>query len=293
MAELIRAVPPARVSAVIGAGLPWLAGYVVRAQDVSASATPASLHGDLGLSFPGSPWNATADALDILRVPATGSLQLDTPGDGTTPASSVFRDHPPFSGTAFVESAAALVPYWWLAPSPVPAGASLWRIGADGSEHMIAAYGHVGVGWLAGEPGAQIRPTPVRFPHLIGQWAQYQGERLLADVLPDGTVVVCAPHERDGWHASPRGLWWTEVARADLERLWVTRTLATWRDHEFQVVGIDGDGDARSVHMVDVGHDAFVAESLGLTKTDAGVYEAVVPAGEIANLREAQAELAS
>lgn len=105
--------------------------------------------------------------------------------------------------------------------------------------------------------------------------------------------VVRAQDERDGWHASPRGLWWTEVARSELERLWVTRTLATWRDHEFQVVGIEGEGDARSVHLVDVGHDAFAAESLDLTKTDAGVYEAVVPAGELAHMREAQTEVPS
>ncbi|WP_159448759.1 hypothetical protein [Demequina sp. NBRC 110053] len=291
MAELIRATPPARISAVIGSGLPWIAGYVVRAQDVSESPTAGALYADLGLGFPGSPYGAQREFVDVLRVPAQWTLQLATPGEGENAATPPLRDHPPFGQTGFIDSSKAFVPYWWLAPSPVPAGTTLWRIGADGSANTIAAYGHVGVGWLACAPAARIAHTPIRFTEVLGMWAQYRGERVLADILPDGTAVIAVPDQREGWQPSPRGVFWTEVYRADLDRVWVSRTLATWRDQEFQVVGLEGDEAGRTAHLVYSGHDAGVAGSLGLTETDASVYEALAPISELHNVREAQTDL--
>lgn len=271
--------------------MPWLAGYVVRRSDISSAPVPRSLHADLGLGFPGSPFREESETIDVLRLPPSATLQLASPGTDDEASGPAFRDHSPLGGTGFVESAGGFVPYWWMAPSPIPAGSTLWRVHADGREEMLAAYAHVAAGWLPGKADLQVRPAPVRNPQVLGLWAEHQGERLLADVLPDGTAILCSPDERPDWAQSPRGLWWREAARSDVDRIFVVRLLATWRGREFQVVAFEAQGQEQSAHLVYVGHDALDAESLELTKTDAGVYEAVVPAAELENLREAQADL--
>lgn len=288
MTELVKSVVPSRGRAWLSQGLGWVAGYVVRRQDVTGATTPAALHADLGLGFPGSPVAADAPHLDVLRIPAAPYAILDTPGSGAPETG--FADHSPFSGTGFVESAGGFVPYWWMAPAALPAGTTLWRVHADGREELIAAYSHVAVGWLSARPGIALPAVPPRAPELIGIWADSGGERLLADVLPDGTVILCAPEEREGMQLSARGVWWREATHAEVERVYAVRIRGTWRGRPVQVVGAER-GSSDVVHIVYVGHDAFAAEALGLTKSDAGVYEAAVPAGEVDDLREEQVEI--
>ena len=286
MTSLVKAVTGARARAVIETGIPWLGGYVVRGQDLAQGMSVAELHDALGLSFPGSPFDRGGPSLDIVRLPAAGSIQLASPGSDGAGNGPPFADHSPMSGTGFVESASGFVPYWWMAPSPIPAGSTLWRVHADGSEEALAIYAHVALGWVGPTAEKQLRPTPVRFPELLGTWATTRDERLLADLLPDGTVVLCSPSEREGMQRSPRGVWWTTVTPDRVDSLDVVRVSATWRGRPVQVVGMEAAPDGPTAHLVYAGHDAFDAESLGLAKTDAGVYEAVVPVAELADMAE-------
>ncbi|MDN4480282.1 hypothetical protein [Demequina muriae] len=253
--------------------------------------TVADLHSELGLAFPGSPFNAEAPSVDILRIPITGAMQLSSPGGDKPSDLPPFADHSPLSGTGFVESASGFVPYWWMSPSPIPAGTTLWRVNADGSEEQLATYGHVALGWVGPTQQQQLRPTPVRFPEIVGTWATIRGERMLADILPDGSVVICSPTERSDMRASPRGLWWTTVARDQVDSLDVVRLHGTWRGRRVQVVGMEGAEGGPVAQMVYVGQDVHDAESLRLAKTDAGVYEAVVPVSELADLAETHTAL--
>ncbi|PWD51137.1 hypothetical protein C8046_11265 [Serinibacter arcticus] len=284
MTVLLKAVTPARGTAWLSQGLGWISGYVVRGGDVAAARTPSALHAELGLGYPGSPHPAGAAHLDTLRLPGATHLAVAAPG--TSDVVPPFRDHSPMSGHGFVESAANVVPYWWIAPSALPAGTELWRTHADGRDKLLARYPHVAAGWESAQPGVTYPRVPPRHPELVGIWAEIAGERLLADVLPDGTVIVCSPVPRDGMEQSARGIWWRRAELGELDDLSVVRVLGTWRGRPVQLVGLERGPSGDRAHVVDLGHDALEAEALGLTKTDAGVYEAVVPVAELAGLSE-------
>lgn len=290
MTELIKAVTPARGRAWLSQGLGWVAGYVVRRDDIVAASTPSALFAELGLAFPGSPFIADAPYLDTLRIPAASYLALAAPG--TADVVPPFRDHPPTSGTGFVESASAMVPYWWLAPSALPAGTSLWRTHADGHEEILAGYAHVAEGWVSVRPDFGLPAVPVRSPELVGVWAEVGGERMLADLLPDGTLIVCAPEEREGMQRSARGVWWRTAVPGDIDRLFAVRVVGRWQNRRVQLVGVERGEAGDRAHIVFLGHDAIDAESLGLTKSDAGVYEGVVPMADVTSLGEEQTDIA-
>jgi hypothetical protein len=289
MTELLKAVTPARGRAWLSQGLGWVGGYVVRHDDVAAATTPAALFADVGLGFPGTPFTADAPHIDTLRVPAAGHLALEAPG--TRDVVPPFRDHPPVSGTGFVESASAMVPYWWLAPSALPAGTSLWRTHADGREEILAGYAHVAEGWISVRPDFVLPAVPVRSPELVGIWAEVGGQRQLADILPDGTVIVCSPDEREGMQQSARGVWWRTASSGEVERLFAVRVVGRWQNRRVQLVGVERGESGDRAHIVFLGHDAIDAESLGLTKTDAGVYEGVVAASDVRDLGEEQTDI--
>ncbi|MBT2474796.1 hypothetical protein J7E68_09485, partial [Microbacterium sp. ISL-103] len=244
---------------------------------------------DVGLGFPGTPFTADAPHIDTLRVPAAGHLALEA--QGTRDVVPPFRDHPPVSGTGFVESASAMVPYWWLAPSALPAGTSLWRTHADGREEILAGYAHVAEGWISVRPDFVLPAVPVRSPELVGIWAEVGGQRQLADILPDGTVIVCSPDEREGMQQSGRGVWWRTASSGEVERLFAVRVVGRWQNRRVQLVGVERGESGDRAHIVFLGHDAIDAESLGLTKTDAGVYEGVVAASDVRDLGEEQTDI--
>ncbi|MEV4736365.1 MULTISPECIES: hypothetical protein [unclassified Microbacterium] len=291
MTELIKAVTPARGRAWLSQGLGWVSGYVVRRDDVLAATTPSALFAELGLGFPESPFTPDAPHIDTLRIPAASYLALQSPG--TRDVVPPFRDHPPTSGTGFVESAAAMVPYWWLAPSALPAGTSLWRTHADGREEILAGYANVAEGWVSVRPEFGLPAVPVRSPELVGVWAEVAGERMLADVLPDGQVIVCSPQQRQDMQQSARGVWWRHAVAEEVERIFAVRVVGRWRNRRVQLVGAERGESGDRAHIVFLGHDAIDAESLGLTKSDAGVYEGVVAAAEVADLNEEQTEVSA
>ncbi|KNY05428.1 hypothetical protein [Microbacterium sp. GCS4] len=291
MTELIKAVTPARGRAWLSQGLGWVSGYVVRRDDVLAATTPSALFAELGLGFPESPFTPDAPHIDTLRIPAASYLALQSPG--TRDVVPPFRDHPPTSGTGFVESASAMVPYWWLAPSALPAGTSLWRTYADGREEILAGYANVAEGWVSVRPDFGLPAVPVRSPELVGIWAEVAGERMLADVLPDGQVIVCSPQQREDMQQSARGVWWRHAVAEEVERIFAVRVVGRWRNRRVQLVGAERGESGDRAHIVFLGHDAIDAESLGLTKSDAGVYEGVVAAAEVADLNEEQTEVSA
>lgn len=291
MTELIKAVTPARGRAWLSQGLGWVSGYVVRRDDVLAATTPSALFAELGLGFPESPFTPDAPHIDTLRIPAASYLALQSPG--TRDVVPPFRDHPPTSGTGFVESASAMVPYWWLAPSALPAGTSLWRTHADGREEILAGYANVAEGWVSMRPDFGLPAVPVRSPELVGIWAEVAGERMLADVLPDGQVIVCSPQQREDMQQSARGVWWRHAVADEVERIFAVRVVGRWRNRRVQLVGAERGESGDRAHIVFLGHDAIDAESLGLTKSDAGVYEGVVAAAEVADLNEEQTEVSA
>ncbi len=285
MTQLTKAVGGTRESAWLTVGVPWVAGYVVQASDVAPARTPEALFAELGLGFPSSPFAADAPFVDVIQLPPSPELLLTSPAEGD--GQPVLLDHEPFrSGSGFVDSAAGFVPVWWVAPSRLPAGSSLWRISSDGTSRMIAGYASVAEGWIAA-PGVEIPATPLRDAQVLGMRATWEGRELLADVLPDGRTIVCAPEEFAGAEHSARGVWWREVPPAELQNVVVLRVLATWQTLPVQLVAMEQKtAEGAAAHIVYVGRDMLAAEAAGMAKTDAGVYESVVPATELDDVRE-------
>ena len=91
-----------------------------------------------------------------------------------------------------------------------------------------------------------------------------------------------------GCNSLARGVWWREATAAEVDRVYAVRVLGTWRGCPVQLVGAQKSGPKDVTHIVYLGHDAPEAEGLGLVKSDAGVYEVVVPAAEVEDLREEQ-----
>lgn len=284
MSQLTQAVTAAREDALLRGGLPWVAGYVVRLDDLTSPPTPEALYAELGLGFPASPFPADAAFVDILNLPASPDLLLDSPADAADrPA---ITDHEPFaSGSGFVDSAARFLPVWWAAPSRVPAGASIWRVSADAPPRMIAGYASVAEGWIAA-PGVELPATPAQSTPLLGIRAVWRGREMISDVLPDGRWIVCGEDEFEGSELSARGLWWKEVPSGELSDVEVLRVLATWRGLPVQLVAIARDDSGENARVVYTGRDMPAAEAAGMTKTAAGVYEIVVAAGELDGVRE-------
>lgn len=297
MTELVAALSGPREKAIIFDGLAWVAGYVVGGADIPDGATVPDLHARLGLGFPGSPFAPDAEFLDLIRLPATPFLNALVPLGGPSreiaeASGGSFIDHAPFRGDGFVGGVDAFVAQWWIDPTRLPAGATLWRHFADGRRVIIAGYANIAVDWVALAEGVEIPATPLRNPEVLGVFAEIAGEKFLADLLPTGSVIVCSPMQQPGMEQSARGIWWREVQRSAVDRLYGVRVVASWNRLPMQIVGFDAGPEGPVAHAVFIGHDALAAEAAGLAKTGAGLYEAVVPASELVDLRELQTETA-
>ena len=284
---------PARERAWLSAGFESVCGFVVRAEDVAWADTPAKLFAAHGLGFPGSPLTPDLPFLDVVRIPVTPFIAVVPAVGGTTPAEAALTggdiiDRHPFTGNGFVGGIDQIVPLWWLDPVRVPAGSELWRIAADGSETFLAAYVHVGIGWATPTEAVAPRLGWVPPSETLGIFARWRGERVLADVLGDGSVIVCSPTDRDGMQESPRGVWWRQVPRDEVSDLSALRVTARWNGLPVQVVRRFAEEDLIRAEVVYIGRDADVAEAASLMKTDAGVYEATVAWDELAELQASE-----
>lgn len=271
------------------AGDDLLCGYVVQAADVAWATTPAQLIEAHGLSFPGSPFTAATEVLDVLRFPVTPLAQLvvasgvPTPDAGATVGGEGFVDHPPFTGNGFVRvREQRFVPVWWLEPLRVPARSELWRLDRDGNETLISAYDNVASGWQP-QPPSTSPPSDV-----MGVFGTWRGVRVCADLLPDGRAVIASPTEAAYLQLTERGVWAATVDAAEVEELHSLKLTASWRGLPFQMVRRWSTTAGLVARLVYLGRDSRVAEAAGLEKTDAAVYEASALVAELVDVRGIQ-----
>ncbi|WP_167051957.1 hypothetical protein [Salinibacterium sp. ZJ77] len=281
MTFLQKAIMPGRERAWLAAGDDLLCGYVVDAADAAWASTAAQLVEVHGLSFPGSPYTADPDFVDVIRFPASSATPvIPALGEVAGVQGGPFRDHPPFNPAGFAP-AEQTVPVWWLDPIRVPAGSEIWRVHRDGHEELVAAYPHVAAGWKPAADFQVPRESDLRPSHVLGVFGTWKGERVIVDLLPDGQAVIASLSEIEGLHLIERGFWATVVDAAEVEDLGLLRLVGNWNGLLVQVVRSI---DAETVRVVFVGRDAFAAEAGGMQKTDAGVYEATIPQSDLADL---------
>lgn len=275
-----KAVTPAASAAILEHGYDRVSGFALRAADVSFATGAEALHEAHGLGYPGSPFRADAPWVDVLRFPASGQLRFEDAIGGTDEVSRLrtggpFVDRPPFTGLGYQPVGGRHVPQFWVMHTRVPAGSELVRVLADGRSTTLARFADVGHGWRAEDGSAP--PSGTALSRFVGLMAQWRGTHLAADALPDGGVALASESEPevDGFTRTAAGRWRREVPRAEVAELFELVVTAMWGPLLVRVVDQWTDEDGEQVARVSsIGHDANVAESLGLEKVDAAAYEA-------------------
>jgi hypothetical protein len=148
-----KAIPPRMVEPYLTGRRSIISGFVHRVAD-SAFASPRDFHDGFGLGYEGSDFSRDMPEIYVLRWRAVGStayqvpLSADHGGDWTMKA--------PFTGTGYTPEADRPVAEYYTEPIPVPVGAEIHRITANGSDFIARYDGQV---WLRPAEGSELCVT--------------------------------------------------------------------------------------------------------------------------------------
>jgi hypothetical protein len=296
---LQRVITPELSREYLSHGLDQVRGYVLAAADVDWAQTPEQLFAVHALGFPGSPFDADQDSVDVLRFPATPFTHLVPAAGGTTAgerpvASGPFVDHPPFTGTGFAPASATAghppVPLWWVDAARLPAGSEIWRVRSSGEPTLLGVFENVAQGWVA----AATPPTPdspvMPASDVLGIFGTWSGARCLVDLIGDGYAIVASYVDIPGaeLEPGPRGLFWRRVPAGQVQDVHEIRVTCTWSGAPFLLTAREQATGGEVAQLMYLGRDATAAEELQLTKTDAGVYAITVPMNELGAIQAKQ-----
>ncbi|WP_442930191.1 SseB family protein [Micromonospora sp. LH3U1] len=139
-----KAIAPSQLAYYLDRGYDRVSGFVHRAGELAHLTTPAQVHDALGLSYPGSPFTREAEEIYVLRWPAhRPSLYRIPYGGQNEPAMRAMEgwviERPPFRGNGFAPGESSdVVAEFKVDSARLPHGTQLWRIGADGTERVVA-----------------------------------------------------------------------------------------------------------------------------------------------------------
>ncbi|MEH0971946.1 SseB family protein [Micromonospora sp. CPCC 205546] len=139
-----KAVAPSQLAYYLERGYDRVSGFVHRAGELAHLTTPAQLHDALGLGYPESPFARDAGEIYVLRWPAHRPSLYRIPYGGQNEAAMRAMEgwvieRPPFRGNGFAPGESSdVVAEFKVDSARLPHGAQLWRIGADGTERVVA-----------------------------------------------------------------------------------------------------------------------------------------------------------
>ncbi|MEH1012336.1 SseB family protein [Micromonospora sp. CPCC 206060] len=139
-----KTVAPSQLAYYLERGYDRISGFVHRANEVAHLNTPARLHSALGLAYPGSPFSPDDGEVYVLRWPAHRPSLYRIPYGGQTEVAMRAMEgwvieRPPFRGNGFAPGESSdVIAEFKVDSARLPHGAQLWRIGADGSERVVA-----------------------------------------------------------------------------------------------------------------------------------------------------------
>ncbi|WNM41566.1 SseB family protein [Micromonospora halotolerans] len=139
-----KAIAPSQLAYYLERGYDRVSGFVHRASELAHLGTPAELYDALGLGHPGSPFSRDAEEIYVLRWPAYRPSLYRIPYGGQNEAAMRAMEgwvieRPPFRGNGFAPGESSdVVAEFKVDSARLPHGAELWRIGADGSERVVA-----------------------------------------------------------------------------------------------------------------------------------------------------------
>ncbi|MGC5031600.1 SseB family protein [Micromonospora sp. DT229] len=154
-----KAIAPSQLGFYLERGYDRVSGFVHRATELAHLTTPDQLYRALGLQHPESPFAADAEEIYVLRWPAYRPSLYRIPYGGQNEAAMRAMEgwvieRPPFRGNGFAPGESSEVLAEFKVDSVrLPHGAQLLRLGADGTERLIAVFDADTVTWC--EAGAQ------------------------------------------------------------------------------------------------------------------------------------------
>ncbi|WP_254876698.1 SseB family protein [Verrucosispora sp. NA02020] len=148
-----KAIAPSQLGYYLERGYDRVSGFVHRAGELAHLDTPAKLHGALGLDHPESPFAADAEQIYVLRWPAYRPSLYRIPYGGQNEAAMRAMEgwvieRPPFRGNGFAPGESSdVVAEFKVDSVRLPHGAQLLRIGADGTERLVAVLDTDTLAW--------------------------------------------------------------------------------------------------------------------------------------------------
>ncbi|MEU9510479.1 SseB family protein [Micromonospora sp. NPDC048170] len=139
-----KAIAPSQLAYYLERGYDRVSGFVHRAGELAHLTTPAQLSDALGLGYPDSPFARDAEEIYVLRWPAHRPSLYRIPYGGQNEAAMRAMEgwvieRPPFRGNGFAPGESSdVVAEFKVDSARLPHGAQLWRIGADGTERVVA-----------------------------------------------------------------------------------------------------------------------------------------------------------
>ncbi|HKD87996.1 MAG TPA: hypothetical protein VKB62_05650 [Streptosporangiaceae bacterium] len=121
--------------------------------------------------------------------------------------------------------------------------------------------------------------------------ANYRGSPFEAGIGPtDADIVLfaaCPPPEELGFEPAT-GHWRKQLRFADVQAVWESRPVGTFRGERCMVLDDLGD----RLHIGYLGHDGYKAAEIGYWQVDRGVFELVAPKSEVSDIVEERTEYA-
>lgn len=280
---LQKAISPAHVQAFLKEGYDRIAGYVVRAGEVSNVTDVAALRRLHHTDYEGSPFPAEGP-LHVLHVDRSPSWQL-------TPATRITeRDVMSTSGT--VDVGEQLVELFYLDHTRITRGARLWKFEDGADPELVATYFGPVHGWqVHAEDNRMVRATPTPS---TGSLVVLKDKAFVADVqsgddgVPTSITAVAPiePPQELGFEHLENGAWVKETTHADVTALFEVRVTATWNQHPVLLVHNFKLADGRPVsRVVSAARHWELARDAGLKEVELGVWEATVPSDEVKNIQ--------
>ncbi|MDT7782963.1 MAG: hypothetical protein QOF58_1382 [Pseudonocardiales bacterium] len=192
----------------------------------------------------------------------------------------------PFTGTGYTPSEQP-IPEYVMELTELPAGTELWRFEPNGDGKAVGKYINRQIGWypigdVAFGPGRYWQaPVPLRPTVRRGLVATFRGQGFDVDFGPRPGILTL--HPLVGQPAPPdftEGV--LEIPDAAVEELAYLRKLCTFRNAEFEIIGIQG--DQAVLHYL--GENFEVAHQLGLTEVDFRQWRAVAGRAELSDVRD-------
>ncbi|MFJ8579161.1 SseB family protein [Micromonospora sp. NPDC093277] len=140
-----KALAPSQLAYYLERGYDRVSGFVHRAGELAHLSTPAQLYDALGLGHPDSLFARDAEEIYVLRWPAYRPSLYRIPYGGQNEAAMRAMEgwvieRPPFRGNGFAPGESSdVVAEFKVDSARLPHGAQLCRIGADGSDRVVAA----------------------------------------------------------------------------------------------------------------------------------------------------------